>query len=636
MASLVKDFSLLSTFDIDLFKSGKHYRLYEKLGSHPLQTEYGSGAYFAVYAPAAKEVQVIGDFNNWSGDRHGLKVRWDDSGIWEGFIPDIYPGELYKYRIYSHQDDLIREKADPYARRYEMPPKSASIVWKDSYDWQFNNTVVKENALDQAISIYEVHIGSWKKNVQENRSLHYREIADQLVDYLVNMNFTHVEFLPLMEHPYYPSWGYLCTGYFAPTSRYGNPDDLRYLIDRLHQANIGVILDWVPAHFPNDEHALADFDGSCVYEHPDKSKGFHPDWNSLIFNYERPEVRSFLLSSAHFWLSEYKIDGLRVDAVASMLYLDYSREEEQWTPNKYGNNEYLAAIDFLKELNVSCYKEHPHILMIAEESTAFYGVTTPVHHKGLGFGLKWMMGWMNDALEYFQRDPIHRTYHHNDISRSLTYAFSENYVLPLSHDEVVHGKKSLLDKMSGDEWQKFANLRLLYLCMYTHPGQKLLFMGGEFGQSQEWNVDYSLDWDLLQYQPHKGLQKYVADLNRIYCAEESLYAKNYSTDGFEWIEWNDAKNCVTSFIRKGNESHLLIVLNFSTNVHQDYRIGIPDKDNYQSIISSDDQQYYGSGIKPENIILSDNIPLHNRANSVVLTLPPLGGLVLKPTSDTDA
>lgn len=626
--------SLFTSFDIELFASGHHSQLYEKFGSHLIEVNNQAGCYFAVYAPAASKVEVIGDFNNWEGYAHNLNVRWDQSGIWEGFIPNVTKGELYKYRIYSHQDSQVREKADPYARLYEMPPKSASIVWQDDYEWKDEQWLEQRkiaNSLESPMTIYEVHLGSWKKSQDGGRSLHYDELATELVQYVKDMNYTHVEMLPVMEHPYYPSWGYLCTGYFAPSSRYGNTQDFKLLTDKFHEAGIGVILDWVPAHFPSDEHALADFDGSALYEHPERSKGFHPDWNSLIFNFERPQIRSFLLSSARFWLDHYHADSLRVDAVASMLYLDYSREAGEWSPNIYGGNEYLAAVDFLKELNKSMYRDFPDIQMIAEESTAFPGVTQPVHLGGLGFGLKWMMGWMNDGLEYFSKDPIHRKYHHHEISRSLTYAFTENYVLPLSHDEVVHGKGSMYEKMPGDEWQKMANIRLLYLSQYTHPGQKLLFMGCEFAQHEEWNVDHSLSWELLNNASNKGVQKWVQDLNQIYRDEKSLYQNNYSPEGYEWIDYADNENTVLSLIRKSKDSYLIIVLNFSPVVRTQYRIGIPYNDKLTEVLNSDDIKYGGSGVINTKIE-TQKISSHHREYSTVINLPPLAGVVLKPKS----
>lgn len=630
----VKPYSLFTDFDIDLFAAGKHYKLYEKLGSHMLEHEGQWGVYFAVYAPAARSVSVIGDFNYWGGEAHQLFVRWDGSGIWEGFISGLGKGTLYKYRILSNHDEKVREKTDPYARYYEVPPRTASIVWSDDYKWGHDNWMSKRkslNALDRPMSIYECHIGSWMKKAGGLDSLSYAELAVQLSAYLQEMNYTHVEFLPVMEHPFYPSWGYLCTGYFAPTSRFGVPEEFKVLVDTLHQNNIGVFLDWVPAHFPSDEFALADFDGTAVYEHPDRDRGFHPDWNSLIFNFERPEIRSFLISSAHFWFDHFNVDGLRVDAVASMLYHDYSREEGEWRPNIFGGNENLEAISFLKELNASVYGSFSGIQMIAEESTAFDGVSRPVDLGGLGFGLKWMMGWMNDTLEYFSRDPIHRSYHHNEISRSLTYAFSENYVLPLSHDEVVHGKRSIMYKMPGDEWQRCANVRLLYGYMYTHPGQKLLFMGNDFGQTSEWNVNTDIDWKLLEYKPHHGIQLLVQDLNKIYRVESALYEFNFNREGFEWIDYSDSDNCVLAYLRKGLKNELLVVCNFTPNVLERYRLGVSKKASFEEILNTDDVKYWGSGVINSDIV-SENIESHGRPFSISICLAPLSCMIFKPKS----
>lgn len=626
--------SFFSDFDLDLFVNGHHSQLYEKFGSHITKVNGIEGVYFSVYAPSARKVEVIGDFNYWNGHNHELNVRWDGTGIWEGFIPDINKGDLYKFRIYSHHDSQVRDKADPFARKYEVPPKTASVVWSDDYKWtdiQWRVDQANKDTLNSPMSIYELHIGSWKKRSNSHESLSYQELAKELLNYIVEMEFTHVEFLPVMEHPYYPSWGYLSTGYFAPSSRFGDPEDLKYLIEELHKAEIGVILDWVPAHFPSDDYALAEFDGSSLYEHPDQAKGFHPDWNSLIFNYERPQVRSFLLSSAQYWKKVFHADGLRVDAVASMLYLDYSRKDGEWTPNIYGGNEYLAAVDFLKDLNKVIYADDTGVQMIAEESTAFSGVTNPVHDGGLGFGLKWMMGWMNDTLEYFERDPIHRRFHHGDISRSLTYAFSENYVLPLSHDEVVHGKKSLVYKMPGDNWQQFANLRLLYVYMYGHPGQKLLFMGAEIAQTEEWDVDKQVQWHLLDYKPHQGVQQLVKDLNITYKNEKALTAINYHPDGFEWIDYQDFENSILVFLRKSKDDHLLFILNFSPVPRDGYKIGVPnDISSYKVHLNSDSSDYDGSDYLTTSKVKVTNQSMHGREQSIQLDLPPLSGLILKP------
>ena len=626
----IKPHSLFTKFDLDLFTSGKHFKLYEKMGCHGVEVNGNQGLYFAVYAPAAKKVEIIGDFNQWDGTDHALFVRWDDSGIWEGFIEGLQHPILYKYRIYSNHDSKIREKADPFAFCTELMPKSASVSYELDYTWDDQKWMSERhnfNSLESPISVYEVHLGSWKK--ENGNSLSYIELADQLVNYVVDMGFTHVEFLPITEHPFYPSWGYLSTSYFAPTSRYGDPNEFMFLIDVFHREGIGVIMDWVPAHFPSDEFALADFDGSALFEHPDRKKGFHPDWNSLIFNFERPEIVSFLISSAHFWFDKYHIDGIRVDAVSSMLYLDYSREDGEWEPNIYGGNEYLAAIDFLKELNKSVYATFPGVMMVAEESTAYPGITKPVHHNGLGFGLKWMMGWMNDTLRYFERDPIHRKHHHNEISFSMTYAFSENFVLALSHDEVVHGKKSLVYKMPGDDWQKFANLRLLYTYMFTHPGQKLLFMGNEFGDTAEWDNDNSLHWEYLEYKPHSGIQLLVKKLNQIYRNQEPLFKYNYSDKGFEWIDYSDNQNSTLIYIRKSGDSRLLVILNFTPGVLQNYRVGIDGESVWTELFNSDDKNYFGSGIKSEGPVKTSNIAAHNRSHSIEITVPPLAGIILK-------
>jgi len=559
--------SLFTDFDINLFKSGKHFRLYEKLGSHLTQVDGVKGTYFAVWAPTAKSVSVIGDFNFWDEEQHHLFVRWDESGIWEGFIPGVEQGTKYKYKIHSHNSDIKTEKADPFGRYCEQPPKTASIVWDAKYEWndkKWMDTRENHNALDKPYSVYEIHLGSWKKK-NGWESLSYVEASDELVSYIKKMGFTHVEFMPIMEYPYDPSWGYQLTGYFAPTSRFGKPEDFKLLVDKLHQADIGVILDWVPSHFPEDAHGLGFFDGSHLYEHPDRRKGYHPDWKSLIFNYGRNEVRAFLISNAVFWLDQFHADGLRVDAVASMLYLDYSREDGEWEPNMFGNNENLEAMSFIREMNQEVYASFKGIQTIAEESTAFSGVSKPVHFGGLGFGMKWMMGWMHDTLEYFKKEPIYRKHHQGDITFSMTYAFTENFMLPFSHDEVVYGKHSLIYRMPGDEWQRFANLRLLFAYMFTHPGANLIFMGGEFGQTSEWNFQEGLEWHLLDYEFHQGIQKVIQDLNKVYKNQPALYEKQFSAEGFEWIEWNDAENSVLTYVRKGHDpkNDLIVIANFT-------------------------------------------------------------------------
>ena len=626
--------SLFSDFDISLFKAGKHYKLYEKFGAHILTKEGIEGTYFAVWAPSAKAVSVIGDFNFWNSEEHQLSVRWDASGVWEGFIPFVGKGNVYKYKIKSSNNDIVTEKADPYARRNEHPPKTASIVWEDTYSWKDKKWMKerkKHNALNAPYAVYEVHLGSWKQKVEENRFLSYTELADELVNYVAEMNFTHVEFMPIMEFPYDPSWGYQLTGYFAPTSRFGYPDEFKFLVDKFHEKGIGVLLDWVPSHFPSDAHGLGFFDGSNLYEHPDVRKGYHQDWKSLIFNYGRNEVKSFLISNAIFWLEQYHADGLRVDAVASMLFLDYSREEGQWEPNQFGGRENLEAISFIKEMNEAVYKNFPDVQTIAEESTSFPQVSSPVFSGGLGFGMKWMMGWMHDTLDYFTKEPIYRKHHQNDLTFSLNYAFTENFMLPLSHDEVVYGKKSIIDKMPGDEWQKFANLRLLYSFMYTHPGAKLLFQGSEFGQTSEWNFDQSLDWHLLQYDVHKGAQTLVKELNKLYKKEKALHQNQFSNEGFEWIDHGDHQNSVLSFIRKGEneKDNIVIVLNMTPIPREKYSIGLPKTGKLKEIFNSDAKEFNGSG----NFI---NKKLHaivkncnGRENSIVLNLPPLAMIALK-------
>jgi len=626
-------YSLFTDFDINLFKAGKHFRLYEKLGAHLAEVDGQSGTYFAVWAPSAKAVSVVGDFNYWTEGEHDLNVRWDGSGIWEGFIPGIDKGSKYKYKIHSHNSDIKTEKADPFAFYCETPPNTASVVWDLQHNWQDENWMQNRknfNGLDKPYSVYEVHLGSWRKKIEENRSLTYAELSEELVNYVKETGFTHVELMPIMEYPYEPSWGYQLVGYFAPTSRFGKPEDFMVLVDAFHQAGIGVILDWVPSHFPSDEHGLGFFDGTHLYEHPDIRKGYHPDWKSLIFNYGRNEVRSFLISNAVFWLQNYHIDGLRVDAVASMLYLDYSRKEGEWEPNIFGGRENLDTISFLKELNVEVYGSFDGIQTIAEESTSFPMVSRPVFAGGLGFGMKWMMGWMNDTLEYFKKEPIYRKHHQNDLTFSLNYAFSENFMLPLSHDEVVYGKLSILNRMPGDEWQKFANLRLLYSFMFTHPGTKLLFMGDEFGQSAEWNFQQSLDWHLLDYDFHKGIKNLITDLNSLYKNQPALFEKQFSGEGFEWINYSDSENSVISYIRKGNNSdeNLVIVCNLTPVYRENYRIGISSSGKLETVFNSDDLKYGGSGLEQNNLQI-DEIPWDGKRFSTVLNLAGLGVLVFR-------
>lgn len=619
--------SLFTEFDINLFKSGKHYRLYEKLGSHLLTKDGVKGTYFAVWAPSAKSVSVIGNFNGWNKDEHQLNVRWDASGIWEGFIPNIAQGEIYKYKVQSNINEVWTEKADPFAKFCEHPPKTASIVWSANHKWKDKKWMgyrKDKNGLDKPYSVYEVHLGSWKKNV-DNTFLTYKDLAKDLVAYVKEMGYTHVEFMPIMEYPYDPSWGYQLTGYFAPTSRFGTPEEFKLLVDTFHQNDIGVILDWVPSHFPEDAHGLGFFDGSNLYEHPDRRKGYHTDWKSLIFNYGRNEVRAFLISNALFWLDQYHVDGLRVDAVASMLYLDYSREDGEWEPNIYGNNENLEAISFIKELNEAVYSNFEGVQTIAEESTAFSGVSKPVEFGGLGFGMKWMMGWMHDTLEFFKKEPIYRKHHQNDLTFSMTYAFTENFMLPFSHDEVVYGKQSLVYRMPGDEWQRFANLRLLFGYMFTHPGTKLMFMGGEFGQTAEWNFEQSLDWHLLQYDGHLGIQNFVKDLNNLYKNTPALYEKQFSPEGFQWIDYSDHENSILTYVRKGHdeENDIIVACNFTPIPRENYRIGMPKKGKLKEVLNSDHVKYGGGGNVNKSIKTS-TIASHGHKKSIEITIPPLG------------
>ena len=620
--------SLFTDFDISLFKTGKHYHLYNKMGSHPMTLDGVDGCYFAVYAPNAEKVLVVGDFNHWHGENYMLFSRWDGSGIWEGFIPGVHHGIVYKYKIYPYDHGRIRMKADPYAFKAENPPRSGSMVWDIKYQWSDESWMTKrpvKNAHDQPHSVYEMHFGSWRRNIEENRSLTYLEMADQLIPYLVDMGYTHVEFLPLAEHPYEPSWGYQVSGYFAATSRFGNPEELMQLIDRLHQANIGVIIDWVPAHFPSDDFSLATFDGSCVYEHPDRRKGFHPDWNTLIFNFGRPEIKSFLISNAFFWLEQYHIDGLRVDAVSSIAYLDYSRNEGEWEPNQYGGRENLDAIAFLQEFNIAVYGAFPGIQTIAEESTSYPMVSRPVHQGGLGFGMKWMMGWMHDSIDFFKREFVYRKFHQNDITFSIVYAFSENFMLALSHDEVVHGKASMIGKMSGDEWQKFANLRVLYTYMFSHPGTKLLFMGNDMAPYTEWNFKWQLEWNLLAYPSHKGLNDTVKALNTLYKTQKALHHFNFSPEGFEWIDAGDRNNSILIFQRKSNIKNdvLMIVCNLNINPHKDYKIGLYAKQKWEMIFNSDDTQFWGSGYEVRKNIATKKMEWNGRNHCLDVDIPPL-------------
>ncbi len=621
--------SLFSDFDIGLFKAGQHFRGYEKLGAHLITHEGIQGTYFAVWAPNAERVSVIGDFNGWNRESHGLNVRWDSSGIWEGFVPGVKQGSLYKFFIVSRFNNYQVEKKDPIAFYNEEAPSTASIVWDLDYEWsdtEWMQIRKAKNGFEAPISVYEVHLGSWRRKAEEgNRSLNYRELAVELVNYVKEMGYTHVEFMPIMEHPFYGSWGYQTVGYFSPTSRYGTPQDLMYLIDCLHQNDIGVFLDWVPSHFPSDECGLVYFDGTHLYEHGDPQKGIHPDWDCCVFNNGRSEVKEFLISSALFWFDKYHVDGLRVDAVASMLYLDYSRKEGGWAPNIYGGRENLESINLIRELNTTVYGNYPDVQMIAEESTAWGNVSRPVSIGGLGFGMKWNMGWMHDSLLYFEKDAIYRKYHQNELTFSMLYAYTENFLLSLSHDEVVYGKKSLISKMPNDDWQKFANLRLLYGYMYAHPGKKLIFMGAEFAQWSEWHHETSLEWHLLQYDRHQGIQKLVKDINALYRKEPALHLKDFVPEGFEWVDASDWEKSLLSFLRKGEkeEDTVLVVCNFTPTPWQGYRIGVPAQGYWQEILNSDAPFYGGSGMGNLGGVQSEEIESHGRAHSIAITIPPL-------------
>jgi 1,4-alpha-glucan branching enzyme len=627
--------SLLTDHDIYLFREGNHFGLYEKLGSHILSVDGAEGTLFAVWAPNASRVAVIGDFNGWNRETHQLSLRPDGSGIWEGFIPGVGNGALYKYHITSRHRHHQGEKGDPFAFSWETPPRTSSMVWDLSYEWS-DSAWMKDrharNSLHSPFSLYELHIGSWRRAPEENnRSLTYRELAAYLPEYLRDTGFTHVEFMPVMEHPFYGSWGYQVTGYFAPTSRYGPPQDFMYLIERLHEEGIGVVLDWVPSHFPGDAHGLVYFDGTHLYEHEDPKKGFHPEWTSHIFNHGRYEVRNFLISSALFWLDKYHADGLRIDAVASMLYLDYARKDGEWIPNQYGGRENIEAIDFLRSLNREVYRAFPDVQTIAEESTAWPMVSRPAHVGGLGFGMKWNMGWMHDTLQYFSTDPVFRKYHHNNITFSIWYAFSENFMLPLSHDEVVYGKGALAGKMPGNGLQKMANLRLLFAYQYTHPGKKLLFMGCELGQWAEWNHEASVEWHLLKYQSHYGLWLWVRDLNRLYRSEPALYELDFDNGGFEWVDFSDQEASVISYLRKGrsDRDRVLVVFNFTPVPRLNYRVGVPEGGSWREVLNSDAEVYGGSGFGNFGGLEAAAEPCHNRSHSLLMTIPPLGVVVFK-------
>lgn len=619
---------MLSEQDIYLFREGTHAGLHRSLGCQ-LAPEGGAG--FAVWAPNARAVAVIGDWNGWKRDANVLHARWDHSGIWEGHVPEVARGQTYKYAITTQQGN-VEERADPFAFHTEVPPSTASRAWTLDYSWgdtQWMATRGAKNAPGAPQSAYELHLGSWRREGERMPS--YRDIAVPLAEYVRWMGFTHVELMPVTEHPFYGSWGYQTTGYFAPTARYGTPQDFMYLVDTLHQHGVGVILDWVPSHFPDDRHGLARFDGTALYEHADPRRGFHPEWKSNIFNYGRHEVRAFLLSSALFWIERYHIDALRVDAVASMLYLDYGRKDGEWIPNVHGGKEDLEAIEFLKSLNVAVGREHPDTSTIAEESTSWPSVSRPVFAGGLGFAMKWNMGWMHDTLDFMAHDPIHRRFHHNELTFSLWYAFTENFMLPLSHDEVVYGKKSLLSKMPGDRWQQLANLRLLYGWMWTHPGKKLLFMGGEFGQWREWNHDRALDWELTHQAGHAGVQRWLADLNRLYRDEPAMHERDFHADGFEWIDGNDSDNSVLTFLRRpASGPPLLVACNFTPVVREDYRVGVPLAGAWREVLNSDAATYGGSGVGNLGRVEAEDDPWHGRAQSVRLTLPPLGVVVLAP------
>ena len=621
----------ITDFDIHLFTEGKLLQCYNMLGSRLTEVDGIKGVVFATWAPNAERVSVIGDFNQWDGRCHPMRVR-GSSGIWELFIPGLTEGCLYNYEILNRHSGELLKKIDPYSRQFEQRPATASMTTpKNTYQWQDNNwlTARKENQwLHHPMSVYELHLGSWQRD-EQGHFLNYRDIAHHLVDYIKPLGFTHVELLPITEHPLDGSWGYQATGYFAPTSRFGSIEDFKYFVDYCHQHKIGVLIDWVPAHFPKDAHGLARYDGSALYEHEDPRLGEHQDWGTLIYNYGRNEVKNFLFSSALFWLDEFHIDGLRVDAVASMLYLDYSREEGQWLPNKYGGNENLEAIDFIKELNHLSHVEYPGTLVIAEESTSWPQVTRPGWLGGLGFTMKWNMGWMHDILSYMQKDPIHRHFHHDQLTFGLLYCFSENFLLPFSHDEVVHGKGSMLGKMSGDDWQQFANLRLLYTFMFTYPGKKLLFMGSEFAQRAEWNFDKQLDWHELNSPYHKGVQTLVAELNKLYREVPALHYYDFDAQGFDWVDCHDSAQSVLIYQRNGPDDSIIVALNFTPVTRENYRIGVPYGGHYEELLNSDSEYFQGSNTGNDNPIISEEIPWMDKDHSISITLPPLAGLIIR-------
>lgn len=627
---------VLGDLDLHLMGEGSHLHLYRRLGAHVTELDGVTGISFAVWAPNASRVAVVGDWNHWDGRVHGMRKR-HGVGVWDLFIPGIAPGACYKYEIKGPNGELLPQKCDPYGFYAEVPPKTASVVYDlKSYDWQDGDWMgsrASRSHREAPVSIYEVHLGSWRRNPLEgNRSLTYRELAEELGAYAAEMGFTHVELLPVHEHPFSGSWGYQPIGLYAPTSRFGSPDDFRWFVQRLHQLGVGVIIDWVAGHFPTDPHGLAQFDGTCLYEHADPRQGMHKDWNTLIFNYGRNEVRNYLYSNALFWLDEYHIDGLRVDAVASMLYLDYSREPGEWVPNRFGGNENLEAVDFLRQMNTAVYAEHPGVMTIAEESTAWPMVSRPVHLGGLGFGYKWNMGWMHDTLRFMGKDPIHRRYHHDDLTFGLLYAFSENFMLPLSHDEVVHGKGSLFGRMTGDRWQKFANLRAYFAFMFAHPGKKLLFMGGEFGQEREWDVEGSLDWHLLDDPMHRGVSRCITDLNRLYRDIGALHQLDSDPLGFAWIDCNDRDNSVISWMRRGHdpEDLVVVVMNFTPVVRDGYRLGVPKSGWYAEVLNTDSTYYGGSDVGQGGGAMASDIGWHGQPHSLTLRLPPLGAVILRP------
>jgi len=620
----------INDFDLHLFGEGKHWHIYRLLGAHCKTINGISGVLFATWAPSAERVSVIGDFNQWDGRTHAMRNR-GSSGVWELFIPGLHHHDLYKFEIRTHSSGKVTSKIDPYAAEYEQRPKTACVINRPSeFEWDDQSWMQarqEQDWLHAPMSIYEVHLGSWQRDEQGN-FLNYRDLASRMIDYIQQTGFTHIELLPITEHPLDDSWGYQTTGYFAPTSRFGSPDDFRYFVDSLHQAGIGVILDWVPAHFPKDEHALARFDGSALYEHEDPRKGEHPDWGTLIYNFGRNEVKNFLLSSALFWLEEFHLDGLRVDAVASMLYLDYSRENEDWIPNIHGGNENLEAIEFLRELNTVTHSEHPGTMVIAEESTAWPQVTRPVNLGGLGFSMKWNMGWMHDSLNYMQKDPVHRHFHHSQLTFGLLYLFSENFVLPFSHDEVVHGKGPMVYKMPGDDWQRFANLRLLYTYMFTYPGKKLIFMGSEFAQTSEWNHHKALQWFLIEHDSHQKMKQLVSDLNHLYRNRKALYQHDFEPHGFEWIDCNDSDQSVLSYLRRADDEIIITLLNFTPVPRENYRIGVPEAGEYEEILNSDSSYYDGSNLGNSKPLTAEHSEWMGRPYSLTLTLPPLAGLVL--------